>query len=74
MSDNLLLAGLTLCLLSLPVAVVALLSTRAPRGAAMILVFGVLLLFGAAYLAEEPLGLNSVGQAWSRVFAGNTGS
>ncbi len=72
MSDNLLLAGVVLCVLSMPVAIATLLASRPPRGAALLLVAGVLLLFGAAYLAEDPIGLHSFGQAWERVFGSGT--
>lgn len=67
MTDYLLLAGVALCLISVVAAIIQLLQTRPPRGAAIALVLGVAAIFAAAWLSPEPLQPHDVVQAWSRV-------
>ncbi|MBD9526539.1 hypothetical protein [Paracoccus sp. PAR01] len=71
MIDILLLAGVALCALSVLLAILSLARTQAPRGAAIALVLGLLVLLGVNVLDDRPLSLNSVAQSWSRVTSGN---
>lgn len=70
MTDILLLLGAGLCLLSLPLAVIALAQTRPPRGAAAALVFGIAAIFLAAWLEPGPFRVQELGAAWSRLLDG----
>lgn len=70
MTDILLLIGTTLCVLSLPLAVIALAQTRPPRTAAAAFVFGILAIFLAAWLEPGAFRVQDVGTAWSRLAAG----
>lgn len=72
LSDYLLLAGAALCFLSLPLAVVSLLATRPPRGAAIVFVLGCLVLFAAAFTGRDSIGWHSLGNAWARVTGAET--
>lgn len=67
LSDYLLLTGAALCLLSLPMAVISLLATRPPRGAAIVFVLGCLVLFGAAWTGRDDRGWYRLPDAWARV-------
>lgn len=67
MSDLLLLGGIVLCLLSVLVAVVQLLRTQPPRAGAILLVAGIAAIFAGTYLAEQPVSLDQIPQAWARV-------
>ena len=71
MIDILLLAGVALCALSVLLAILALARTQAPRGAAIALVLGLLVLLGVNVVDHRPLSLNSLAQSWSRVTSGN---
>ena len=52
MSDILLLLGAALCALSVLMAIVSLLRTQPPRGAAIALVLGIVLMFSGAQLSQ----------------------
>jgi uncharacterized membrane protein YccC len=67
MTDLLLLAGVLLCLLSLPLAVVQLLRLQPPRGAAVAFVLGILLVFASAWLNPDPFRVQDVPAAFGRV-------
>lgn len=67
MTDLLLLAGVLLCLLSLPVAVIQLLRTEPPRAAVLALVAGIVLIFAAAWLNPDPFRVQDVPAAFGRV-------
>lgn len=67
MSDLLLLAGVLLCLLSLPLAVIQLVRTEAPRAAVLALVGGIVLIFAAAWLNPDPFRAQDIPAAWNRV-------
>lgn len=71
MSDILLLAGVVLCLLSVPVAIVSLARTEPPRGAAISLVLGLLLLVAGAWLDNRPFGIESIRESGQRLLDGN---
>ena len=68
MADILLLLGAALCVLSIPAAIISLLRTEAPRGAAILLVAGVLALALAAWLQPGSVGCAQIGAAWDRLF------
>ena len=72
MIDLLLLAGVALCALSVVMAVVSVERTRAPRGAALALVLGIVALFAASWLDERPFGWRSVCDAWERLVSGKS--
>ena len=72
MIDLLLLAGVALCALSVVMAVVSVARTRAPRGAALALVLGIVALFAASWLDERPIGWRSVCDAWERLVSGKS--
>ena len=72
MIDLLLLAGVALCALSVVMAVVSVARTRAPRGAALALVLGIVVLFAASWLDERPFGWRSVCDAWERLVSGKS--
>lgn len=67
MSDFLLLAGIALCLLSVPLAIVAMLATRAPRGAAAAFVLGVMLIGFGAWASPDGFRVQDIGEAWGRL-------
>ncbi|MRX49229.1 hypothetical protein GI374_01990 [Paracoccus sp. S-4012] len=67
MADLLLLAGVLLCLLSLPLALIAVARTEAPRSAAASLVLGIALMFLAAWLAPGAFHLQDIAAAWTRL-------
>ncbi|WP_313135187.1 hypothetical protein [Paracoccus jeotgali] len=67
MSDFLLLLGVALCALSLVAAIVSVLMTRAPRGAAILLVAGILSLALAAWVEPGSVGFDRIPQAMNRV-------
>ncbi|WP_223251952.1 hypothetical protein [Paracoccus mutanolyticus] len=46
--------------------------TRAPRGAALALVLGIVALFAASWLDERPFGWRSVCDAWERLVSGKS--
>ena len=70
MTDILLLIGTTLCVLSLPLAVIALARTEPPRTAAAALVLGLVAIFFAAWADPTPFRVQDVGAAWSRFASG----
>ncbi|SIQ34516.1 hypothetical protein SAMN05421641_106153 [Paracoccus thiocyanatus] len=70
MIDILLLAGVALCALSVLLAIVSVARTQAPRGAAILLVLGIVLMFAAAWLDQRPFGLHSVQESWQRLVNG----
>ena len=70
MSDVLLLAGMALCALSVLMAVISVLRMQAPRGAAITLILGILLMFGGAKLSPEPFGVTSLTGAGQRLIDG----
>ena len=72
MIDLMLLAGVALCALSVVMAVVSVARTRAPRGAALALVLGIVVLFAASWLDERPIGWRSVCDAWERLVSGKS--
>lgn len=67
MSDLLLLAGVALCLLSLPLAVIQLLRTEAPRAAVLALVGGIVLIFAGAAMNPDPFRVQDVPAAFGRI-------
>lgn len=72
MIDLLLLLGVALCVISVLMAVVAVARTQAPRGAAVLLVLGIAVLFGASWFGDRALGVTDVGEAWQRVVSGES--
>ena len=72
MIDLLLLAGVALCVISVLWAVVSLLRTEAPCGAAVTLVLGIVALFAGSALDERPFGIESLGQSWQRLVSGES--
>ncbi|MDK8875508.1 hypothetical protein [Paracoccus sp. SSJ] len=70
MIDILLLAGAALCALSVLMAIVSVVRTQAPRGAALLLVLGIVLLFAAAWLDPRPFGIQSLEESWQRLVSG----
>lgn len=72
MSDYLLLAGVALCAISVIVAVVQLLQTRAPRAAVILLLAGIVALFAGARMNPDPFDVQSVPDAWARVTQSST--
>lgn len=73
MIDLMLLAGVALCVLSVVMAVVSVIRTRAPRGAALALVAGLVLLVAGTWLDPRPLGLDGLAQSWTRLTTGREG-
>lgn len=67
MIDLMLLAGSGLCAISVVLAVVSVVQTRAPRLAAIALVLGLALLFGAAWLRPAAVGPQQVLDVWQRL-------
>ncbi|WP_199259176.1 hypothetical protein, partial [Paracoccus binzhouensis] len=70
MIDILLLAGVALCALSVLMAVVSVARTRAPRGAAIALVLGLVLAFAGAWLDQRPFGVAALKESWQRLANG----
>ncbi|MFD1880184.1 hypothetical protein [Paracoccus pacificus] len=70
MTDILLLLGVALCAISLPLAVIALVQTQPPRGAAIVFVLGIIVMFAGAWMDQRPFGLESFKQSWERVVGG----
>lgn len=70
MIDILLLAGVALCVLSVLMAVVSVARTRAPRGAAIALVLGLVLAFAGAWLDPRPFGVETLRESWQRLVDG----
>lgn len=70
MIDILLLAGVALCVLSVLLAIVAVARTRAPRGAAIALVLGLVLVFAGAWLDPRPFGVAELKESWQRLLDG----
>ena len=68
MTDILLLLGVALFALSLVAAIVAVLRTNAPRGAAVLLVASLLSLAVAAWLQPGSVSIAQIPQAWDRLF------
>lgn len=70
MIDILLLAGVALCVLSVLAAIISVARTRAPRGAALLLVLGIALGFAGAWLDQRPFGVESLEESWDRLVKG----
>ena len=70
MSDILLLLGAALCALSVLMAIVSLLRTQPPRGAAIALVLGIVLMFSGAQLSQGPFGVETLSGAAQRLVDG----
>ena len=70
MIDILLLAGVALCVLSVLAAILSVARTRAPRGAALLLVLGIALGFAGAWLDQRPFGVESLEESWDRLVKG----
>ncbi len=68
MTDYLLLLGTGLCLLSVLAAIIALLQTRAPRGAAILLTAGILVFVFAAWKEPGSVGPAQLQAAWAGLF------
>lgn len=67
MTDFMILAGVGLCLISVVLAVIALANSRAPRGAALTFVLGLILLIGGAVLSPAPFTAQTIPDAWHRL-------
>ena len=70
MSDILLLLGAALCALSVLMVIVSLLRTQPPRGAAIALVLGIVLMFSGAQLSQGPFGVETLSGAAQRLVDG----
>lgn len=70
MIDILLLAGVALCVLSVLLAIVSVVRTRAPRGAAILLVLGIALAFAGTWLDQRPFGIPALQESWQRLLNG----
>jgi len=70
MIDILFLAGVALCVLSVLLAIVSVARTRAPRGAAIALVLGLVLVFAGAWLDPRPFGVAALKESWQRLLDG----
>ena len=68
----LLLAGVALCALSVLVAVIQLAQTQAPRGAAILFVFGIAAMLAGAWLNPEPFEVTDIGTAWTELIGGQS--
>ncbi|WBU54031.1 hypothetical protein [Paracoccus sp. SCSIO 75233] len=68
MADILLLLGVFFCALSVVAAIISVLRTQAPRGAAIMLCAGLIMLAVAAWMAPGAVGVDQLGAAWARVF------
>lgn len=69
-SDLLLLGGAALCVISVIAAIIQLLQTQPPRGAAITLVVGIVLIFAGAYCSPDPFKPQSILAAWQRISGG----
>ncbi|WBU63004.1 hypothetical protein [Paracoccus aerodenitrificans] len=67
MADFLFLLGVALCVFSVVAAIIAVLQTRAPRIAAILLVAGILLTGLAAWMQPGIVSVDQIGAAWGRV-------
>lgn len=67
LSDLAVLAGAALAALSVVLVIVALAQTRAPRGGALALVAGILLLALGAWASTQPVTPAMIGDAWARI-------
>lgn len=72
LSDLAVLAGAALAALSVVLAIVALAQTRAPRGGALALVAGILLLGLGAWASTQPVTPAMIGEAWLRITSAKT--
>ncbi|QFG38061.1 hypothetical protein BDE18_0689 [Paracoccus pantotrophus] len=70
MIDILLLAGVALCALSVLLAILSVARTQAPRGAAILLVLGIVLLLAGGWLDQRPFGIQSLQESWQRLVSG----
>lgn len=70
MIDILLLAGVALCALSVLLAILSVARTQAPRGAAILLVLGIVLLLAGGWLDQRPFGIQSLQESWQRLVNG----
>lgn len=70
MIDILLLAGVALCALSVLLAIVSVVRTQAPRGAAIALALGLVLLFVGSWRDPRQLGLQTLYESWHRLVNG----
>lgn len=70
MSDFLLLGGIALCVLSVIVAVIQLIRVEPPRAAVILLILGIIAMFGGAYLGPQPFTVEEIPAAWARVISG----
>lgn len=67
MADLVLLAGISLCVLSLFVAVIELWRLLVPRGAAALFVLGIMIIGIAAWISPDGVSLRDIGSAWHRI-------
>lgn len=70
MIDLMLIAGSALCVLSIIMAVVSVAQTRAPRGAAIALMLGIIVLLIGAKMEPASINVQNMVGAWKRLFAG----
>nr|WP_010398740.1 hypothetical protein [Paracoccus sp. TRP] len=70
MIDILLLAGVALCALSVLLAIISVARTQAPRGAAVLLVLGIVLLLVGGWRDDRPFGLETLKESWQRLVKG----
>jgi len=70
MTDLLLLAGIALCILSVPLAVIGLLRTEPPRAAAAVLLLGFILIGLGAWFSPDGFTVRDIGHAWQRLVEG----
>ena len=70
MIDLLLLLGSALCVISIVLAVIAVAQTRAPRGAAIALMLGIIALLVGAKMNPAAMTPENMVGAWQRLFAG----
>ncbi|MFD1797752.1 hypothetical protein FQV27_10665 [Paracoccus aurantiacus] len=68
MGDILLLLGTALFVLSVIAAIVSVINTRAPRGAAILFCAGLAVLAVCAWLYPGSVGIPQLGAAWGRLF------
>lgn len=70
MIDLLLLAGSALCVISIIMAAIAVVQTRAPRGAAIALMLGITLLLVGAKMEPAAVTPDNVMTTWQRMLRG----
>lgn len=70
MADLLIIVGSGLCVLSILLAIIAVMQTRAPRGAAIALLLGLAAIFVAAKADPAAVSVGGTIDAWKRLFAG----